>query len=202
MDLKSEKWDGVKGFVIHNEQKGVIVRDNKVDNANELIEQKGVSVDEARRKLFKNTIKKNIKIDPTKLAGYFEFKYEPENAKKVAKLESDNATKQFKQIKNEMQFFGESFLEGFLGFYGIKLDNALERYEHNYHVLEVDDISNPKQKDYYIAVPKQGNIDDKKIAVPNREIAELNIAKFYGEQSVKLEQENTQSLSIKQEEAE
>lgn len=128
MDLKSEKWDGIKGFVIHNEQKGVIVRDNKVDNANELIEQKGVSVDEARRKLFKNTIKKNIKIDPTKLAGYFEFKYEPENAKKVAKLESDNATKQFKQIKNEMQFFGESFLEGFLGFYGIKLDNALERY--------------------------------------------------------------------------
>lgn len=200
--MKSEKWDGIKGFVIHNEQKGVIVRDNKVDNANELIEQKGVSVDEARRKLFKNTIKKNIKIDPTKLAGYFEFKYEPENAKKVAKLESDNATKQFKQIKNEMQFFGESFLEGFLGFYGIKLDNALERYEHNYHVLEVDDISNPKQKDYYIAVPKQGNIDDKKITVPNREIAELNIAKFYGEQSVKLQQENTQSLSIKQEEAE
>ena len=78
----------------------------------------------------------------------------------------------------------------------------MERYEHNYHVLEVDDISNPKQTDYYIAVPKQGNIDDKKIEVPNREIAELNIAKFYGEQSVKLQQENTQSLSIKQEEAE
>lgn len=200
--MKSEKWDGMDGYVVHDNEKGVVVRNNKLDNANDIIDQKGVPVDDARRKLFKNTLKKNIKIEPVKLAGYFESKYEPENAKKVAKLESDSATKQFKQIKNEMQFFGESFLEGFLGFYGIKLDNALERYEHNYHVLEVDDISNPKQTDYYIAVPKQGNIDDKKIEVPNREIAELNIAKFYGEQSVKLQQENTQSLSIKQEEAE
>lgn len=190
------------GYVVHDKEKGVIVRDNKLDNANDIIDRKGVPVDEARRKLFKNTLKKNIKIEPVQLAGYFESKYDPENAKKVAKLDSDSATKQFKQIKNEMQFFGESFLEGFLGFYGIKLDNALERYEHNYHVLEVDDISNPKQTDYYIAMPKQGNIDDKKIEVPNREIAELNIAKFYGEQSVKLQQENTQSLSIKKEEAE
>lgn len=190
------------GYVVHDKEKGVIVRDNKLDNANDIIDQKGVPVDEARRKLFKNTLKKNIKIEPVQLAGYFESKYDPENAKKVAKLDSDSATKQFKQIKNEMQFFGESFLEGFLGFYGIKLDNALERYEHNYHVLEVDDISNPKQTDHYIAMPKQGNIDDKKIEVPNREIAELNIAKFYGEQSVKLQQENTQSLSIKKEEAE
>ncbi|MGX6409892.1 hypothetical protein [Weissella confusa] len=200
--MKSEKWDGMDGYVVHDKEKGVIVRDNKLDNANDIIDQKGVPVDEARRKLFKNTLKKNIKIEPVQLAGYFESKYDPENAKKVAKLDSDSATKQFKQIKNEMQFFGESFLEGFLGFYGIKLDNALERYEHNYHVLEVDDISNPKQTDYYIAMPKQGNIDDKKIEVPNREIAELNIAKFYGEQSVKLQQENTQSLSIKKEEAE
>lgn len=200
--MKSEKWDGMDGYVVHDKEKGVIVRDNKLDNANDIIDRKGVPVDEARRKLFKNTLKKNIKIEPVQLAGYFESKYDPENAKKVAKLDSDSATKQFKQIKNEMQFFGESFLEGFLGFYGIKLDNALERYEHNYHVLEVDDISNPKQTDYYIAMPKQGNIDDKKIEVPNREIAELNIAKFYGEQSVKLQQENTQSLSIKKEEAE
>lgn len=200
--MKSEKWDGMDGYVVHDKEKGVIVRDNKLDNANDIIDRKGVPVDEARRKLFKNTLKKNIKIEPVQLAGYFESKYDPENAKKVAKLDSDSATKQFKQIKNEMQFFGESFLEGFLGFYDIKLDNALERYEHNYHVLEVDDISNPKQTDYYIAMPKQGNIDDKKIEVPNREIAELNIAKFYGEQSVKLQQENTQSLSIKKEEAE
>ena len=200
--MKSEKWDGMDGYVVHDKEKGVIVRDNKLDNANDIIDQKGVPVDEARRKLFKNTLKKNIKIEPVQLAGYFESKYDPENAKKVAKLDSDSATKQFKQIKNEMQFFGESFLEGFLGFYGIKLDNALERYEHNYHVLEVDDISNPKQTDHYIEMQKQGNIDDKKIEVPNREIAELNIAKFYGEQSVKLQQENTQSLSIKKEEAE
>ena len=39
-----------------------------------------------------------------------------------------------------MTFFGESFLEGFLGFYGLEVDNALGRYEHNLHVLETQEL--------------------------------------------------------------
>ena len=39
-----------------------------------------------------------------------------------------------------MPFFGESFLEGFLGFYGLEVDNALDRYEHNLHVLETQEL--------------------------------------------------------------
>ena len=39
-----------------------------------------------------------------------------------------------------MTFFGESFLEGFLGFYGLEVDNALDSYEHNLHVLETQEL--------------------------------------------------------------
>lgn len=36
-----------------------------------------------------------------------------------------------------MIFFGESFLEGFLGFYGLEVDNVLGCYEYNLYVLEI-----------------------------------------------------------------
>lgn len=61
--MKSEKWDGMDGYVVHDNEKGDIVRDNKLDNANDIIDQKGVPVDEARRKLFKNTLKKTSKLN-------------------------------------------------------------------------------------------------------------------------------------------
>lgn len=45
--------------------------------------------------LFKNMIKKNIKIDPVKLVGYFEQKYKPES-------EKTNPASQHKSIENEV----------------------------------------------------------------------------------------------------
>ena len=53
--------------------------------------QNSIPIDEERLMLFKNASNKKLK-------------YEPENAKKVVKLESDNATKQFKKsnITNEL----------------------------------------------------------------------------------------------------
>ena len=45
--------------------------------------------------LFKTMIKKNIKIDPMKLVGYFESKYKPES-------EKTNPEYQHKSIENEV----------------------------------------------------------------------------------------------------
>lgn len=48
-------------------------------------------------------------------------KYDSDNAKKTDKLESNKPIRQYKQIKNELTFFGENFL----GFYGLEIDNTL-----------------------------------------------------------------------------
>lgn len=45
-----------------------------------------------------------------------------------------------------MTFFGESFVEGFLGFYGLEVDNALGRYEHNLHVLEAQELGQSEKE--------------------------------------------------------
>lgn len=57
--------------------------------------QNSIPIDEERRKLFKNMIKKNIKIYPVKLVGYFESKYKPE-------IEKTNPESQHKSIENEV----------------------------------------------------------------------------------------------------
>lgn len=57
--------------------------------------QNSIPIDEERRKLFKNMIKKNIKIYPVKLVGYFESKYKPESKK-------TNPASQHKSIENEV----------------------------------------------------------------------------------------------------
>ena len=138
--MKVESWQGIKGKLVHDDQKAIVVDDDQ-----ELADQKqlqarlasdGLPIDEARQAMIKKTVKRQLKIEPIKLSGWFNRHQDSHNAKKVEQLVSEKPTHQYKQIKNEMTFFGESFLEGFLGFYGLEVDNALGRYEHNLHVLE------------------------------------------------------------------
>jgi hypothetical protein len=101
-----------------------------------------------------------------------------QNAKKAEKLVSDKPTHQYKQIKNEMTFFGESFLEGFLGFYGLEVDNALGRYEHNLHVLETQELGQ-SEKEYYLATGENGRVNLATDPLPSQQIAEEQLDKFY-----------------------
>ena len=97
---------------------------------------------------------------------------------------------QYKQIKNEMTFFGESFLEGFLGFYGLEVDNALGRYEHNLHVLEAQELGQ-SEKEYYLATSENGRVKLATDPLPSQQIAEEQLNKFY-----QREPEETQAEQI------
>ena len=103
---------------------------------------------------------------------------------------SDKPTHQYKQIKNEMTFFGESFLEGFLGFYGLEVDNALGRYEHNLHVLEAQELGQ-SEKEYYLATSENGRVKLATDPLPSQQIAEEQMNKFY-----QREPEETQAEQI------
>ena len=140
--------------------------------------------------MIKKTVKRQLKIEPIKLSGWFNRHQDSHNAKKVEQLVSEKPTHQYKQIKNEMTFFGESFLEGFLGFYGLEVDNALGRYEHNLHVLEVQELGQ-SEKEYYLATTnKQGDLRIATEPLPNQQIAEEQLDKFY-----QREPEQTQAQS-------
>ena len=143
-----------------------------------ILEQDGQPIDEVRQAMIKKTVKHQLKTEPLKLSGWFDRHQDSQNAKKAEKLVSDKLTHQYKQIKNEMTFFGESLREGFLGFYGLKVDNALGRYERNWHVLENQELG-PSEKKYYLATSENGHVKLATDPLPNQQIAEEQLDKFY-----------------------
>ena len=180
--MKVESWQGIKGKLVHDDQKAIVVDDDQ-----ELADQKqlqarlasdGLPIDEARQAMIKKTVKRQPKIEPIKLSGWFNRHQDSHNAKKVEQLVSEKPTHQYKQIKNEMTFFGESFLEGFLGFYGLEVDNALGRYEHNLHVLETQELGQ-SEKEYYLANSQNGSLKLASDPLPSQQIAEEQLDKFY-----------------------
>jgi len=192
--MKVESWQGIKGKLVHDDQKAIVVDDDQ-----ELADQKqlqarlasdGRPINEARQAMIKKTVKRQFKIEPIKLSGWFNRHQDSHNAKKVEQLVSEKPTHQYKQIKNEMTFFGESFLEGFLGFYGLEVDNALGRYEHNLHVLETKELGQ-SEKEYYLATSQNGRVNLATDPLPSQQIAEEQLDKFY-----KREPEQTQAESV------
>ncbi|TPF00679.1 hypothetical protein [Leuconostoc citreum] len=196
--MKKESWQGIKGSLVYEDDKAIIVDEaDDIKDTKKLSKQlaeKGQPIKEVRHQLLKNSIKKNIKTDPLKLSSWFNRKYDSDNAKKTEKLESNKPTRQYKQIKNELTFFGESFLEGFLGFYGLEVDNALARYENNLQIIETQDLGLSNEKKYYLGQSKKGELKLATSELPSQQIAKEELNKFYSRQQEQVQQ---QSNSIK-----
>lgn len=196
--MKKESWQGIKGSLVYEDDKAIIVDETDdikdTEKLSKQLAEKGQPIKEVRHQLLKNSIKKNIKTDPLKLSSWFNRKYDSDNAKKTEKLESNKPTRQYKQIKNELTFFGESFLEGFLGFYGLEVDNALARYENNLQIIETQDLGLSNEKKYYLGQSNKGELKLATSELPSQQIAKEELNKFY---SRKQEQVQQQSNSIK-----
>ncbi|MGJ3765192.1 hypothetical protein ACLOB7_11035 [Levilactobacillus brevis] len=196
--MRKESWQGIKGSLVYEDEKAIIVDEaDDIKDTKKLSKQlaeKGQPIKEVRHQLLKNSIKKNIKTDPLKLSSWFNRKYDSDNAKKTEKLESNKPTRQYKQIKNELTFFGESFLEGFLGFYGLEVDNALARYENNLQIIETQDLGLSNEKKYYLGQSKKGELKLATSELPSQQIAKEELNKFYSRQQEQVQQ---QSNSIK-----
>ncbi|WP_349521975.1 hypothetical protein [Leuconostoc citreum] len=191
--MKKESWQGIKGSLVYEDDKAIIVDEaddiKDTEKLSKQLAEKGQPIKEARHQLLKNSIKKNIKTDPLKLSSWFNRKYDSDNAKKTEKLESNKPTRQYKQIKNELTFFGESFLEGFLGFYGLEFDNALARYENNLQIIETQDLGLSNEKKYYLGQSKKGELKLATSELPSQQIAKEELNKFYSRQQEQVQQQ-------------
>lgn len=197
--MKIENWQDVDEHLVVDNDKAIIVKDSKLlDNLEAVkaeMQKSGKPVREVRNKLVQKSVKSKVKTDPLKISGWFDRKHESDNAQKAEKLQGNKPVRQYKQIKNEVQFFGESFLEGFLGFYGLEVDNAVGRYEHNLHILETQELGS-SEKEYYLARVKDGEQKRATDNFPSREVAEEELNKFYGRSR---EQELSENQALKQE---
>jgi hypothetical protein len=196
--MKVESWQGINGKLLHDDQKAIVVDDGQAltdqKQLQAILDQDGQPIDKVRQAMIKKTVKCQLKTEPLKLSGWFNRHQDSQNAKKTEKLVSDKPTHQYKQIKNEMTFFGESFLEGFLGFYGLKVDNALGRYEHDLHVLETQELGQ-SEKEYYLATSENGYVKLATDPLPSQQIAEEQLDKFYQREPEQTRAEPTQLRS-------
>lgn len=180
--MKFERWGDIpdKTLLVKNEQ-GLIL-DPEFEGLSEqeklqYFDRNSVAISEARKKMIKQHLNKSISIKDFELKQFFLKKGELGNSEKCHKLKSDKPKETLKQIKNETEFFGLSFLEGFLEFYGIKLDMAVERYEKQLHIIEEE---NPRTHDKNASIIKSRNgIIDKIVTLKDKKQANRELEKFY-----------------------
>lgn len=195
--MKSEKWQGISGTLIHDETKGIIIDKNEksdsLDYFSEKLKTDGKPIKEVREKMIKDSIKRDLKTNPLHLKAWFDKKYDSDNSEKSKEINSDKPTLQYKQIKSDISFFGESFLEGFLGFYGFELDNAVSRYESNLQIIETKELGIDDEAKYFLGTSQKGEFKKATSELPSKSIAEEELQKFFSKEK---KQVQTQSIEL------
>ncbi|MCT3116854.1 hypothetical protein EFO05_03035 [Lactococcus lactis] len=195
--MKSEKWQGISETLIHDETKGIIIdkseKSDSLDYFSEKLKTDGKPLKEVREKMIKDGIKRNLKTNPLHLKAWFDKKYESDNSEKSKEINSDKPTLQYKQIKSDISFFGESFLEGFLGFYGFELDNAVSRYESNLQIIETKELGIDDEAKYFLGTSQKGEFKKATSELPSKSIAEEELQKFFSKEK---KQVQTQSIEL------
>ncbi|WP_105957316.1 hypothetical protein [Apilactobacillus quenuiae] len=180
--MQVEKWQDIKDKLVINRDRAIIVRNDKEllnkDIVRQRLQHEGKPIVQVRRILLRDTLKKQVKVTPLAIRGWFNQHNENDNAHKVIQLISDKPTHQFKQINNQLMFFGESFLEGFLSFYGLQVDNAVKRYERQLHVLETQELGH-NAKNYYLATSQRGKLKIATERFENKQVAQTQLDKFF-----------------------
>ena len=182
--MRAEKYEGIdKALVIDDRgEKAVISKGEDLEDKTQLANQlqaRGKSVNQAREELITKSLTNKLRFAPVRLKEYFAERNQSDEAKKVDKLTSTVPSQNFKKISNEVEFFGQSFLEGFLDFYGIELDNAVKDYEQRLHIIEQVDLNN-HHKAYYLGtvIDNDLKLANEKEPLASREEAEEVLQKF------------------------
>ena len=182
--MRAEKYEGIdKALVIDDRgEKAVISKGEDLEDKTQLANQlqaRGKSVNQAREELITKSLTNKLKFAPARLKEYFAERNQSDEVEKIDKLTSTVPSQNFKKISNEVEFFGQSFLEGFLDFYGIELDNAVKDYERRLHIIEQVDLNN-HHKAYYLGtvIDNDLKLANEKEPLASREEAEEVLQKF------------------------
>ena len=182
--MRAEKYEGIDKVLVIDDrgEKAVISKGEDLEDKTQLANQlqaRGKSVNQAREELITKSLTNKLKFAPARLKEYFAERNQSDEVEKIDKLTSTVPSQNFKKISNGVEFFGQSFLEGFLDFYGIELDNAVKDYERRLHIIEQVDLNN-HHKAYYLGtvIDNDLKLANEKEPLASREEAEEVLQKF------------------------
>lgn len=183
-----EHWPETKNWLVYDDQKAMTIKDkNALADPTTLAKNLGLygrSIQSTRKNFIQEKISPQVQVQPLALSHWFSQQHAESEAVKSDKLVSRQPTHQYKQIENELTFFGESFLEGFLAFYGLEVERAVTRYEQQLHVIELQELGQT-EKYYYLAKTHLGELILATSALPSQELAEHELTNFYQPESIR-----------------
>lgn len=195
-----ERWFGEKKqhVIVHDNSKGIILEEGegslKRADYQKLIRNRGRPIEQVRTDMCKREVERDIEINPLKLKKHFHDNADFESAENVEKVNFQNVKMNMKKYTNELTFKGESFLEGFLGFYGMELNNAVDRYEKRLQAYESIDLDTG-EKMVYIAKLRNGKSQNLSPDMKTIENAQKKLREF--EQTLEKKQREQLSLTQK-----
>lgn len=160
--MKAEKYEEFESILVTDDDKtkAIISNEKEIKDREKLAERlrlEGKSINYIRETLVTKGLTNTLEVKVQKLKNYFRDHHMSDEAQKVDKLTFKDSSQNFKKITNEIEFFGQSFLEGFLDFYGIELSNAVNDYEKRIHIIEQVDLNN-NHKRYYLGTIENNNV--------------------------------------------
>lgn len=204
--MKFERWhiNNKKIELLHDENHAFFLKDKtqkiSLKELNESNSDK-VPLATARRNAVKSAVEDEIKVNPQQLKQHF-YKHEQfEDAQKVDSVDFSELKVKSGKFVNDVRFLGASFLEGFLGFYGLELDNAVDKYEMQLRAYEEENL-NTNEKNVFLGRMKNGELNQLSPNLKTPENAEKRLQEFkeYMKQSQPEQQhEKTQKLERKRE---
>lgn len=95
-----------------------------------------IPIKEMRRKILENKAAADIKVSNLKFQQFLNDKRMFQESKEARSIDVEGIKVKNQQVVNEVRFASGSLLEGFLSFYGVQLDRAINNYENRLHVIE------------------------------------------------------------------
>lgn len=141
MNSKILVWKGDKAILKKEDE----IYNTSEEKLSEELNDSQMTPSQARQAILLENVKNEVRFQPFEVKQRFVERGDFENAAKVSKLQTDNPKKALQMIHSELAFFGQSFFEGFLDFYGIKCDNALDNHEKRISIIEEQQLDTGKK---------------------------------------------------------
>lgn len=127
--MRKEKFLGVS--FLKDEERNVAIKDSP-----SIESRKTVPLNQMRKDIMETDAEKSIRLSNYKFQEFLNSKGMFNESKEARGIDISDIKVKSGQLGNDLKFASSSLVEGFLSFYGIEMDQALDKYEKRLHLIE------------------------------------------------------------------
>lgn len=203
--MRAEKYEGINNVLVidDNSNKAILSKEKDLQDKKQLserLQEEGIKTNQAREELITKSLSSKLTLNKNRLKNYFEKQHLAKEAEKVDKLdEKQTPQENFQTIKDDEQFFGQYFMEGFFEALGIDLKKEVENYESNLHVIERADLDKGT-KEYRVGTVQNDEVKMTSEKFSTKNQADEYLQKFFNSRKQSQQEEMNLQQSLQRRE--